>query len=833
MPYNFQSFFSTALSNNIHPYSYQQALAEQDWPDVLIAPTGLGKTAAVVLSWAWKHVSVDQHKAPRRLAYCLPMRTLVDQTEKNIKKWLKRLLEANPDWKPRLPDPNTDIHILMGGVDETPWFKKPEKTAILIGTQEMLLSRALMRGYAMNRFRWPVDFALLHNDTQWVFDEVQLMRSGLATSAQLEGFRRKFLTEVPAQSLWTSATLHPEWLKTVDFHEHPKTWKVPHDFPEDQNSSRIRRLIDAPKPITKSQLTLSSTKKEELSNYAEALASETVSMHEKNHLTLLVVNTVARAQEVHAAIQKKGFSPDRLALVHSRFRPADRRTQMKKLPEPGEEKDLIVVATQAIEAGVDFSAAAMLTELASTSSIVQRLGRVNRYGELNNRGGGKVRWVDIAGKDDKDTEILSAPYSPQELEICRERIAVLNDARSSYLPPPKPDDCISQSVVRSKDLNDLYDTDPDLTGFDVDISPYIRDSEDTDIRVFWRDLSNQQQEQGMPNRDELCAIPIGRCAKWLKSKKIKAFCLDPQARSNKNRPTAWTPFPRNDSPWPGLVLMLDKKTGGYTAETGFNPDSRMVVEPVHSQKQQNIICDEANDADTDSESKRFVKLHDHLIHVTAEAISLCDTLNIESDRKKLISTAACWHDVGKAHQAFQERMSTDDDKLRPRPKHLLAKAPYYDRGKGRPYFRHELASALAYLSQADWSRDADLVAYLIAAHHGKVRMNLRALPAEKPAKTEEMKENGQLKPLRFARGVREGDNIPSVKINGKTLWTGGQLTLSLMELGEHPITGSSWVERTHCLLSEYGPFRLAWLEAILRVADWRASAKEEENPDDD
>ena len=33
-----------------------------------------------------------------------------------------------------------------------------------------------MRGYAMSRFRWPVDFALLHNDSQWVFDEVQLMK---------------------------------------------------------------------------------------------------------------------------------------------------------------------------------------------------------------------------------------------------------------------------------------------------------------------------------------------------------------------------------------------------------------------------------------------------------------------------------------------------------------------------------------------------------------------------------------------------------------------------------------------------------------------------------
>ncbi|MXZ47823.1 MAG: CRISPR-associated helicase Cas3' [Candidatus Dadabacteria bacterium] len=830
MPHNFQSLFSVALGNDIHPYSYQQELAEKDWPDVLIAPTGLGKTAAVVLSWAWKHCSTDQKKPPRRLAYCLPMRTLVDQTALNIRKWLKRLQKANLDWESCLPDPSRDVHILMGGVDETPWFTEPERTAILIGSQDMLLSRALMRGYAMNRFRWPVDFALLHNDTQWVFDEVQLMGSGLTTSAQLEGFRRKFPTEIPSRSLWTSATLHPKWLETVDFHESPKTWNVPSKFLNDENSPQVRKLVDALKPIEKSALILRSTDKEHIRDYAEALASEAVSMHRKNQVTLLVVNTVSRAQAVYKAIQRKGFAPDRLALIHSRFRPADRKTQIEKLPKPSEKKDLMVVATQAIEAGMDFSATVMLTELAPMSSIVQRLGRVNRYGELNNCGGGKIRWIDILGdgpKNEKYAKALSAPYTPEELDTCRKRISMLSDARPSNLPPPESDDYVSQSVIRTKDFRDLYDTDPDLTGFDVDISHYIRDSEDTDVRVFWRDLSNSQLEQTMPTYEEICAIPIGRCASWLKSKEIKAYCVDPQARHDKNRPTIWVAF--NDSPWPGLVLLLDKETGGYTMETGFDSENRVAVEPIFSQEARISAIAEVNDADTDSESKRFVKLDDHLKHVTAEAESLCDTLNIEPREKKLISTAALWHDVGKAHPAFQERMSTDDKESNPRPEYLLAKAPRYDRRKGRPYFRHELASVLAYLSRENWSRDVDLVAYLIATHHGKLRMNLRALPAEKPAKPERAKETQPPNPPRFARGIWEGDYIPSIEINGKTLWDGGQLTLSLMELGEHPVTGSSWMERAQCLLSEHGPFRLAWLEAILRIADWRASAKEKEN----
>ena len=51
----------------------------------------------------------------------------------------------------------------------------PERDAILIGTQDMLLSRALNRGYAASRFHWPIDFGLLNNDCLWVFDEPQLM----------------------------------------------------------------------------------------------------------------------------------------------------------------------------------------------------------------------------------------------------------------------------------------------------------------------------------------------------------------------------------------------------------------------------------------------------------------------------------------------------------------------------------------------------------------------------------------------------------------------------------------------------------------------------------
>ena len=811
----FEQFFSTAFGKDLSPFAYQQALAERAWPDALIAPTGLGKTAAVVLGWAWQHVAAE-YAPPRRLVYCLPMRTLVDQTERNVREWLGRLGEADPHWKSRLPDPKTGVHVLMGGIDEPRWFEKPEHPAILIGTQDMLLSRALMRGYAMSRFRWPVDFALLHSDAQWVFDEVQLMGSGLATSTQLEGFRRKLGTEIASRSLWVSATLHPDWLGTVDFQQSPTVWSVPEDFPQDAQSSHVRKLIDAPKPIQQASVAPVSAKKADLDAYATALVEETLRLHQENRTTLVVVNTVARAQAVHKALKKKDLSA-RLTLIHSRFRLKDRKAQLDKLPEPGEEKDLIVVATQAIEAGVDLSAAVMLTELAPASSLVQRFGRVNRYGELNDSGGGTIRWIDLIGGDLGDP--LAAPYEIDELTIGRERIAALTDARPSNLAPPAPDDCDHQRVIRSRDMLDLYDTDSDLTGFDVDIAPYIRDAEDTDIRVFWRDLSTGLEDQLAPTRDELCAVPIKQARDWLKDVRQKerqqVFRIDPQARANMK---AWTAF--REDPWPGLVLLVHANAGGYSPETGFDKTIKVPVEPVELEREF-PAADESNDADPDSSRQGgFVGLAKHLDNVAFEAGLLCDGLDVCGDRKAAIIRAAYWHDLGKAHAEFQARMVANDLESDPRPEGLLAKAPKYDRVKGRAYLRHELASALAFLTQAGWKRETDLVAYLIAAHHGKVRLNLRPLPAERPAP-------GENSP-RFARGVWEGDEVPSVDLGGGETWAGGPLTLSVMELGEHPETGASWTERTRNLLSQYGPFRLAWLETLVRIADWRASEKEEQ-----
>jgi CRISPR-associated endonuclease/helicase Cas3 len=49
------------------------------------------------------------------------------------------------------------------------------------------------------------------------------------------------------------------------------------------------------------------------------------------------------------------------------------------------------------------------------------------------------------------------------------------------------------------------------------------------------------------------------------------------------------------------------------------------------------------------------------------------------------------------------------------------------------------------------------------------------------------------------------------------------IDLSLAAAGLNPKTGMGWTERVLKLLQIHGPFALAWMEAMFRAADQRAS----------
>jgi hypothetical protein len=77
----FRRAFGRENDPSFAPFCYQGKLATGPWPDLLEVPTGMGKTAAVVLAWLWKRgwrqggrAQPPDQQTPRRLVYSLPSR---------------------------------------------------------------------------------------------------------------------------------------------------------------------------------------------------------------------------------------------------------------------------------------------------------------------------------------------------------------------------------------------------------------------------------------------------------------------------------------------------------------------------------------------------------------------------------------------------------------------------------------------------------------------------------------------------------------------------------------------------------------------------------------
>jgi CRISPR-associated endonuclease/helicase Cas3 len=818
----FTAAFQVATGGH-DPHRWQESLALREEPaSVIVAETGTGKTEAVILDWLWRRrlsgVSEERRRTPRRLVFTLPMRVLVEQTIRRVRRLLDRLRMDS------LLDPDDEIGVfqLVGGAAEDDWTSRPSDDLVLVGTVDMLLSRALNRGYARGRARWPIDFGLLNTDTLFVLDEVQLLDAAVATSAQLAAFRGDPTmggTPQPARTLWMSATLTRAWLATADHPLPPESSLI--TLTDDDEEGSLRRRLRAKRLLVRERAELEDTVAvadivEEAHGQGRPAAGEGA------WLTIAMCNTVERARRLRDALADRRPAGE-VMLLHSRFRPGDRARLVARLEEQPGAAGRILVTTQVIEAGVDLDASALVTEPAPWASLVQRAGRLNREGL---RRTSRMVVLDPSGRALGREQ--TAPYPPEAVERARVRLLELvgEDFSPAFLrayrerEPSAVERLLGPApetlLLRRRDVLALFDTDPTLDGDDTDVSAFIRTGEDLDVGVAWRSIGGSEPKPDEPaaRRDEICPVPISRRRDLAR--------LHPWRWSYVRR--RWEQVQSERDVRPGETLLVAAHRGGYDPELGFDPAVRTPVEPPPPEEP----LDEGEPPDSDAEDPgaragSWLTLREHTDNVVRELKRDLERMELPHAWVQALRCAARLHDAGKAHPRFQERLRQAAGEPPDRGV-LWAKAPLAHRLGRQPVFRHEVASALLTLRDAAQD-ERDLVAYLVAAHHGKLRLTPRTSADDPP--------DGRRRCL----GVTEGDPLPAVHPDGQrppldlgdgvVLEPVDRLDLSVFDIGSErePV----WIDRTLDLLDRLGPFSLAYLEALVRAADERASAREREH----
>ncbi|MGK4007835.1 type I-U CRISPR-associated helicase/endonuclease Cas3 [Sorangium sp. So ce1036] len=203
-----------------------------------------------------------------------------------------------------------------------------------------------------------------------------------------------------------------------------------------------------------------------------------------------------------------------------------------------------------------------------------------------------------------------------------------------------------------------------------------------------------------------------------------------------------------------------------------------------------------------------VTLREHLGGVAAWAERFAEQCGLPPEVVRDVELAARWHDAGKVDPRFQ-RMLHGGSELRaavaaePLAKSAIVAADRAARARARERSgyprgaRHELSSVAlleARPSLLDGAKDPDLVLHLVGSHHGWCRPLAPVVDDPEPVE------------LAFDAG----GTVVSVSSDHGV-----------------PRLDSGIAERFWRLVERYGWFGLAWLEAILRLADHRRSEEEQ------
>lgn len=376
-------FFKEITGFNPYPFQLKAIKSIIDGKSIILrAPTGSGKSEAILIPFLFLWLQkLTGKKFPNQLIYSLPMRVLVNSLGNRFKNYCKKFEDLkiaihhgeNPESQLFLED------IIVSTIDQT------------VGAYCCVpLSMSLRSG---NIPAGSVSSAFL------VFDEVHTYDPNFALQSILVLLEHSSILKIPFAIL--SATLPDSFLEHIQKKfENVKVIDI-----EDENEIYSRKSREV---ILCSKFDLS------LKDY---LSKNDLPTDKK---IIIVCNTVKRAQEIFKELSNKYKD---VFLIHSQFFLRHREEKEKKINKifgkNSKIKSGILVTTQVIEVGMDISCDLMISELAPIDSLIQRAGRIARWG-------GRGELI-ITGLDESEKN----PYSPYEKEICLRTSAELNKLKQT------------------------------------------------------------------------------------------------------------------------------------------------------------------------------------------------------------------------------------------------------------------------------------------------------------------------------------------------------------------------------------------------------------------
>lgn len=372
------------------PYPWQEEFAraclDGSPPAVVGVPTGSGKTTAVdALVWALAGQLVEGGRRTLgvRIVWAIDRRILVDEVHEHASRLCRRLDRALVDADDPLHEMAAALADLSGGrpliasrwrggLDERVELQGPLQPEVITSTVAQIGSRLLFRGYGVGRRSLSVAAGLSAYDTTVCLDEAHLADPFRQT---VEG-----VTEMQAEE---GPGLGPPALRLIELTATPRVRGGEAVLLGEEDKARL-----GPRWKGQKSARLVTPAGDREDDRVKALVAECLDRLAEGASTLAcVVNTVARARRVWSALKAKLSDDVDLGLLIGPQRQADREGFLnavrRRVLFGGEapERPLVVVATQTFEVGLDVDVEALVTESASSSALVQRLGRLNRAGK--------------------------------------------------------------------------------------------------------------------------------------------------------------------------------------------------------------------------------------------------------------------------------------------------------------------------------------------------------------------------------------------------------------------------------------------------------------------